>query len=73
MIKRLKRWWRTRRIIRDCGCVCFCSCGNPLNDGERDMAIHNAQRIVYHCGDCGTYTSFDFGIAPVPIKVKEQA
>lgn len=69
MFRNLARWWRTRRILKQCGCVCFCECGNPLNDGPwATLETEGAATVTYVCRDCGRSSSFDFS-GPVPIKV----
>ena len=57
---------RKKHIKEQCGCVCYCpNCEEPLNDQacevEEDLA-------TYTCS-CGINSTFNFGIAPVPIMV----
>jgi len=59
---------RKEKIIKDCGCICYCKkCHNPLNDG----VCNNISDGVYEyiCSECNTKTTFNFDIAPVPILV----
>ena len=65
MIRKLTRWWRTRKLFRAYHAVCFCRCGNPLNDGPQGP--HGIDDVQYTCCDCGARSVFSFGIAPVPI------
>jgi len=51
---------REEKILNKCGCVCYCRCGEPLND-----------EYSYTCIKCNTVTIFNYGIAPVPIKISE--
>ncbi len=70
MFRNLARWWRTRRIVKRCGCVCVCECGNPLNDGpSATLQTEGVYEVTYICRDCRRSSSFDFS-GPVPIKTE---
>lgn len=66
MIRKLTRWWRTRKLMRAHHCVVFCwHCRNPLNDGPQEP--HGIDDVKYTCRECGAWSVFSFGGAPVPI------
>lgn len=67
LFERFRRWRRERRLLRICGCICYCpSCREPLNDQE--CADLGDGRYRYTCR-CGSSCTFDFAIAPAPVRV----
>lgn len=69
-MKRLLRWWRTRKILRKCGCICYCPrCRDPLNDQAYLLAKSEDGRVTYKCRPCGLVSEWHFGIAPVPVRL----
>jgi len=49
----------------------LCECGAPLNDVSNDHFVENYSAIgiyTYECMSCGKKTTFNYGIAPSPIK-----
>lgn len=68
-MKFIKNWLRKRhaeKIIRKCGCVCFCECGDTLND---QTCIKVEDGVYLYSCRCGKETSFDFVSYPVPVKI----
>ena len=62
-----KREKRVKKVLNDCGCVCFCkSCNDILNDQAK--CVEESGIVIYTCS-CGAVTKFNFDIAPVPIMV----
>lgn len=71
MFDRFKRRWRERRILRECGCICYCShCREPLNDQADCRTCANGD-YMYHC-KCGFVSTWDFDSAPVPLLRKDR-
>lgn len=62
-----KRERREKKILKNCGCCCYCECRNPLNDGC--CITLNESEYEYTCSDCGGKSVFNFDIAPVPIRI----
>ena len=62
-----KRKNREKKILKNCGCCCYCECRNPLNDGF--CLTLNKSEYEYTCSDCGGKSVFNFDIAPVPIRI----
>ena len=69
-IGKLKRKKRVKKIMNDCGNVCYCSCGEPLNDDSDCVSVGDAI-YNYTCAKCKANNVFHFGIAPVPIKLDD--
>jgi hypothetical protein len=75
---RLLRWlpWcarlgetRDERLLRACGCICFCpGCNEPLND-QADTYRASDVCYGYVCSLCGWVSRFYFG-APAPLLVE---
>ena len=66
-MKWLQRWRerrRYRRVLKACGCVCYCpQCGDILND--RADLLPSDLLVTYRC-PCGQISVWDFA-APAPI------
>ena len=58
--------------LKTCGCSCKCSCGNILNINAVCENTKEYGLYKYTCNDCFEVCYFDFAIAPVPIKFKEE-
>ena len=58
--------------LKYCGCSCKCSCGNILNINAVCENTKEYGLYKYTCNDCFEVCYFDFAIAPVPIKFKEE-
>lgn len=59
---------RLRKIVRSCGCVCYCPYGRePLNDRSEWHEIDDEGQVVYICSACHRRSGWHFGIAPIPI------
>lgn len=68
--KSLESLNREQKIVKECGCVCYCSnCDEPLNDTSSCITVREAV-YTYTCSNCKIETTFDFGLAPVPIRVE---
>ena len=61
---------REQQILETCGNVCYCQCGEPLNDKSSCIKIgHEIDGLYeYACANCKETIRFHFGVAPVPIK-----
>jgi len=77
LIKRIKEWIKSRKqktrekkILKDCGCICRCECGEPLND-KSDCVMVGDAIYNYTCKKCKKNSVFHFGIAPVPIYLED--
>lgn len=66
-----QRWKARRRvakIVRECGCCCYCPhCGEPLNDVAK--FDYMGRLVVYTC-PCTSRTVWDFD-HPAPIWLQE--
>lgn len=62
---------RKSKIRNECGCICFCACGEPLNDKSTCVEI-DLEIYTYTCAKCNTKSTFHFGLAPVPIKINKK-
>jgi len=69
-IKSRKQKTREKKILNDCGCVCRCECGEPLND-ESDCIMIGDAIYNYTCKQCKKNSVFHFGIAPEPIHLED--
>ena len=68
MLKWFKDRARKKKIIKDCGCICYClDCKEPLNDKSDCKEIDKDGLYEYSCSGCGAKVLFHFGLAPVPI------
>lgn len=79
MIEWLRRWFQERAkrrralsILNTYGCVLYCTCGEILNEYPAETAPAEG-RYTYLCRSCGALSTFDFDLAPVPIKVRPEA
>lgn len=71
MISRLRNWLDERRSLKACGCACFCpTCGSVLN--IRGIVVKHEPHVLYRCR-CGTFSHWDFDLAPVPLLVRPTA
>ncbi len=67
--EKLKHWLRERRVMRECGCICYCpNCRNILNDNAQyfDRGLN---QDVYICNVCNCESLWSFNLAPVPILI----
>lgn len=63
-----KRKKREKKVLYDCGCVCFCPhCGDILNDQAECVDDFEAQKVYYMCMTCEELSTWTFDAAPVPI------
>lgn len=74
MIRWLRRLFESResreeRVLRLCGCVCWCpGCGDILNDRAEVHHCPN-EGLVCYCCECGCVSEWDFN-PPAPILVR---
>jgi len=68
-LERLRRRRREQRILKECGCICYCpKCREPLNDQAKCAPLYPGT-YEYTCG-CGHVSDWNFDAAPVPFLVK---
>jgi RNase P subunit RPR2 len=84
VLKKLKKAWedyqekvkikkRKEAILDSCSCVCYCpKCDEPLNDTSTCEVLDQDGLVEYTCDACSTKSKFHFGIAPLPIYMKEE-
>lgn len=71
MFEKLKAFLREEKILKACGCVCYCpSCKEPLNDTSQ-WAGDKEGLGTFTCTACRFNSTWHFGIAPVPICLSE--
>ena len=64
---RLKRWWRERKVLNECGCICYCPrCKDVLND-QAACGETTRGTVFYFCNSCGCLSEWSFDIAPCPL------
>ena len=66
---KLKRKKRVSKILETCGNVCYCECGEPLNDDSACVMVGDAI-YNYTCKVCSANNVFHFALAPIPIKLE---
>ena len=69
VFKKNPREEREKKVMKQCGNICYCKCSNILNDNSTCEMINKEGIYKYTCNDCGDISIFHFGIAPVPIKL----
>lgn len=57
------------RLLDKQGFVVYCQCGSILNEHPATDAPTEHQ-CTYECHLCGAHSTFEFGLYPVPVKVK---
>ena len=70
LIEKFKTNKRERKVKKACGNICYCSCGEVLNDNSKCVMIGDAI-YNYECANCGKHAVFHFGIAPGPIYLED--
>jgi hypothetical protein len=70
ILQKIKRYFNTKRSIKHCGCACYCDCGEVLNVTAECYQI-NDEIYKYTCKNCKSSSYFHYGIAPVPILLKD--
>ena len=72
MSTRFVDWNRAKTLLSTIGAICICDkCKNILNDSSpmvEDKETNGA--YVFKCIECNSLVAFDYGLAPVPIKVE---
>lgn len=66
--KRLYLWYRSKRVLKYCGNICYCpKCNDILNDQALwTYDNKNSEKGEYYCNNCQNTSIWFFG-APVPI------
>ena len=66
-VERYKGRKRKERLLRLCGCVCFCpNCRDILQD---QADCEDTDLVRYRCTTCGHRSVWNFDIAPCPILI----
>ena len=65
-------WDRAIVLLSTVGSLCICDkCKNVLNDSSPMIEDEdNDGAYVFKCTDCNSLVAFNYGLAPVPIKVE---
>jgi hypothetical protein len=71
-IQKMKRWNRERKVLKTCGCACYCPhCKDILNDNSKWSDLDDYGHGFYLCANCKKKSFWHFGAAPVPILLPE--
>lgn len=67
MIRKYKHKAREKKVLKSCGCACYCpSCKDILND-QADCT--DTDLVRYKCNTCGHKSEWNFDICMIPIEM----
>lgn len=63
-----KREKREDKVLRQCGCICYCpECKDILND---QAECTDTDLVRYICSNCGAGSEWNFDVFPFPLLSK---
>ena len=58
-------------LLERYGAITYCECGVILQENSTMETLNEDGLYQFTCGSCGAKTYFHYGLAPVPIAIKD--